>query len=391
MKRGRYSWVALSLSLASATAAAQTGDYAAFLRSVADRSPQAVAAERELAATVRGWRTGLAPDDPEAGIEYYFAGETRYEITVEQTFDFPTVYHQRNKISRLNISKAEREYGAARRAIMEAASDAYLELNYTAERVAILTQRRDDMRRAIGLYEAGLEVGEGSVLELRNAQMLLTGIENSLTLAETDRRAASARLAQLNGGTEVAPQGYPQFGFTGTQEEFVAAALAADYGLQAAAIDTLIAQRELKLSRHEWIPKLKVGYKAEVEGSRATSALLAGISVPLWQNSGRTRHARAIGEAAEAQHAATEAEARMRFNTLYTRYRSLMQALTDRQCDRSGEDYPDLLREAAAAGKITSIDALMGLEGWYAMRDSLMELEYEVARAAAAMALCLID
>lgn len=379
------------LSLSGATAAAQTGDYAAFLSDVAGRSPQLAAAEMGHAATVRGLRTGLAPDDPEVGLEYYFVGESRYEIAVEQAFDFPTVYHQRNKISRLGISRAEQEYWSARRAIMGQVSDAYLELNYATERVRILTRRRDDMRRVIALYGESIEAGENSILDLRNAQMLLTEVENSLTLAETDRVEAEATLAQLNGGAKIAPQGYPQFGFTGTREEFVAAALAADFDLQAAAIDTLIARRELKLSRQEWIPKLKVGYKVEVEGSKGANALLAGISLPLWQNSGRTRYAKAQGAAARAQHAATEAETRTRLNSLYARYQALSAALAARQGDRSGADYPTLLKQSAEAGRITSIDALMGLAEWYAMRDSLMTLEYEVARAGATIALCLMN
>lgn len=377
-------------AVAGLTAVAQTGDYASFLNDVASRSPQLTAAQMGHTATVRGLRTGLAPEDPEVALEYYFAGESRYELAVEQAFDFPTVYRQRNKISKLGVSKAEQEYRSARRSIMAAVSDAYLGLNYAAERVTILTKRRDDMRQVIALYDEGMNAGQNTVIEIRNARMLLTEIENSLSLAETEREEASAALAQLNGGSGIAPQGYPQFGFTGTQEEFVAAALAADYDLEAAAIDTLIAQRELKLSRNEWIPKLKVGYKVEVEGTKGTNALLAGISLPLWQNSGRTRHAKALGEAAKAQHVAVEASTRTRLRSLYARYRTLSAALTARLGDDSGSDYPELLKSAAEAGKITSVEALMGLSEWYALKDSLMALEYEVAQAGAAMALCLI-
>lgn len=387
-----FNYIAFTAFFAAAglTAVAQTGDYASFLNDVASRSPQLTAAQMGHTATVRGLRTGLAPEDPEVALEYYFAGESRYELAVEQAFDFPTVYRQRNKISKLGISKAEQEFRSARRSIMTAVSDAYLALNYASERVAILTKRRDDMRQVVALYDEGMNAGQNTVIEMRNARMLLTGIENSLTLAETEHEEAAAALAQLNGGSGIAPQGYPQFGFTGTQEEFVAAALAADYDLEAAAIDTLIAQRELKLSRNEWIPKLKVGYKVEVEGTKGTNALLAGISLPLWQNSGRTRHAKALGEAAKAQHVAVEASARTRLGSLYSRYRALSAALTARLGDHSGSDYPELLKSAAEAGKITSVDALMGLSEWYAQKDSLMALEYEVAQAGAAMALCLI-
>lgn len=390
MRIFRYIAFTAFFAVAGLTVVAQTGDYASFLNDVASRSPQLTAAQMGHTATVRGLRTGLAPEDPEVALEYYFAGESRYELAVEQAFDFPTVYRQRNKISKLGVSKAEQEYRSARRSIMAAVSDAYLALNYASERVTILTKRRDDMRQVIALYDEGMNAGQNTVIEIRNARMLLTGIENDLTLAETEHEEAAAALAQLNGGSGIAPQGYPQFGFTGTQEEFVAAALAADYDLEAAAIDTLIAQRELKLSRNEWIPKLKVGYKVEVEGTKGTNALLAGISLPLWQNSGRTRHAKALGEAAKAQHVAVEASARTRLRSLYSRYRALSAALTARLGDDSGSDYPELLKSAAEAGKITSVDALMGLSEWYALKDSLMALEYEVAQAGAAMALCLI-
>ena len=390
MKRIFYTFAFL-LSGVGAASAQGVGDYAAFLSDVAARSPQLAAADKGHAATVRGLRTGLAPDDPEVGLEYYFTGESRYEIAVEQAFDFPTLYHQRNRISKLGVTKAEQEYRSARRAIMGSVSEAYLALNYTTERVGILTRRRDDLRRAVSLYREAVEAGHRSVIDLRNTQMMLTEVENSLALAETERVEASAVLAQLNGGREIVPQGYPQFGFTGTREEFVEAALAADFDLRAVAVDTLIAQRELKLSRQAWIPKLKVGYKVEIEGSKGTNALLAGISLPLWQNSGRTRHARAQDAAARAQHAATESELRTHLQTLHARYAALSAALAAREGDRTGTDYPELLKQSVEAGNLTSIDALLGLDEWYALKDSLMELEYEVARAGAAMALCLMD
>ena len=67
-----------ALLLAAGSATAQTDDYAAFLNDVASRSPQLTAAQKNHTATLRGLRTGLAPDDPEVGLEYFFAGETRY-------------------------------------------------------------------------------------------------------------------------------------------------------------------------------------------------------------------------------------------------------------------------------------------------------------------------
>ena len=378
------------LGCAAGRATAQTAEYAAFLKAVAERSPQLTAAKKGHTATVRSLRTGLAPDDPSVGLEYYFTDETRYELAVEQTFDFPTVYHQRNKISKLGISKAEQEYQATKRSIMMQVSDAYLALNYAVARLDILESRHSNLQRVVAMYREGVEAGQQTVMELRNAQMLLTGNENSITLTEAERDEAAATLTQLNGGVAIEAQGYPQFRFTGTADEFVSAALAVDYASQSVALDTLIAQRELKLSRNEWIPKLKVGYKVEIEGTRGTNALLAGISLPLWQNSGRTRYAKAQQAAARAQHEALRSETEARLQALYGRYQSLVAALEARSGDEEVGNYPALLKEAVAAGRISDIEALLGLSEWYDMRDSLMALEYAVAMAGASMAVCLM-
>lgn len=372
------------------SAPAQTTDYAAFLHAVAARSPQLAAAEKEHTAAVRQLRTGLAPDDPSVALEYYFVGETRYELAFEQTFDFPTVYHQRNKISKLGISKAEQEYRSARRSLMGEISDAYLRLVYASERIEILVQRRDALREAVTLYRKGIENGGTSLIELRNASMLLTEAEDNLAIAEAERSEAALILSQLNGGTAIESQGYPAFSFSGTRDEFVQAALAADYELEATAIDTLIARRTLKLSRQSWLPKLTVGYKVEVEGNKGTNALLAGISLPLWQNIGNTRAAKATREAAEARHEAVKAQAEARLNALYERHRLLSSALATRLATHSTDNYPQLIEKSVKGGELSAIDALLALSEWYAQRDNLTALKYEAAQAGAAMTLCLL-
>lgn len=392
MKKKRHIFLTLWLATAGAIgiATAQTADYAAFLREVAARSPQLAAAEKEHTASVRQLRTGLAPDDPSVALEYYFVGETRYELAFEQAFDFPTVYHQRNKISKLGISKAEQEHRTAQRAVMGEVSDAYLRLVYATERIEIFSRRRDALRQAVELYRKGIENGSTTLIELRNAGMLLTEAADNLAVAEAEHAEAALALAQLNGGTTIAAQGYPTFAFSGTRDEFVQAALAADYELEAAAIDTLIARRTLKLSRQAWLPKLTVGYKVEIEGHKGTNALLAGISLPLWQNIGSTRAAKAARDAAEARHEAVATQAEARLKALYERFRILSSTLATRQTAHASDNYPQLIEKAIKGGELTAIDALLALSEWYALSDNLTTLKYEVAQAGAAMALCLL-
>lgn len=391
MKRIKIYMGAIALALAiQGSHAQQAVDYATFLEEVASRSPQLSAADKGHYATVRGLRTGLAPDDPEVGLEYYFTNETRYELAIEQRFDFPTVYHQRNKISKLGISRAEQDYGNAKRGILIQVSDNYLALHYTTERAKLLQERQQGLQALVDHYKESQSRGQGTLLELEGARMMLIEVEHELAACQADLDEAAETLRQLNGGLAVPAAGYPQLGFSGTREEFVEAAMLVDYELQAAAIDTLIAKRELKLSRQEWIPKLKVGYKVEMEGSKGTNALLAGISIPLWQNSGKTKYAKALGQAAKAQHVAAEAAARTRLGALYNRYElfsGVVNRITD---DETHRQYPELLKMALDAGTMSAINYLLALDDWYTAMDNRMATEYQAAQTAALMAICLM-
>lgn len=372
---------------------AMSRGYAGFLEVVASRSPQLRAAEKGYDAAAKGFRVGLAPSDPEASLEYYFGDETRFELALEQRFDFPTVYHQRNKISKLQISKSSQELLLAKRGIMAEVSDNYLTMTYMSQRDSLLSQRRAELARLVDLYTEGVDRGQIGAVEMQSATMMLVGIDTELASVRASKVAASNALLQLSGGRDIAPAGYPVFDFSGSSADFVAAALESDYALRAAALDTLIAGRMLKLSRNEWIPQIKIGYKLEMAGTQPANALLAGISLPLWQNSGKVRHAKAVGEAARAGAAATESAARARLESLFASHESLRTALLSLKASGSSSasgDYAELLKKALDGGKLSSINYLLALSEWYSTQDRRLQLEYETAQFGATMTLCLI-
>lgn len=385
----------------SAVSTAPTTGYASMLESIAMRSSQLTAAQKGHEAALRGFRTGLAPDDPEVALEYFFDKETRYELVLEQRFDFPTVYHQRNKIAKLQSSRSAQELLSARRSLISQISDNYLRGVYALQRGELLRQRQAHLHELVALYTKGVDEGMISAVELESARMLLVSIDMALATTESELSAARGALRQVNGGEDVPLGDYPLFGFTGTQDEFVAAAMRSDYDLRAAELDTLIAGRMLKLSRNEWIPRIKVGYKLEMEGTKPANALIAGFSLPLWQNSGKVRHAKALNEAARAVAHTTTEQAQTRLASLFVTHQTLSRGFSSlptttgsgsnpRSGSASGDEFIRMTESALKAGSISSITYIQGLSQWYDTQDSRAQLEYDVAQAGAAMMLCLM-
>lgn len=383
----------LLLTGSAASAQVRTEDYMAFLSDIADRSPQLNAADKSYEATRRNLRLGLAPDDPTVNLEYNFgADKSTYDIAFQQQFDFPTLYHQRNKISKLGISRAEQDFMASRRVIMNEISDHYLTFAYQSELIELLNRRKNGLEQVIDLYEKGIEVGQTTILDLESARMMLIGLEQDLAFAKAALNEANANLELFNAGQplDLHPKGYPDFIFSGTRDEFIEAALALDPELQAVALDTLIAQREMKLSRQEWLPKFNVGYKADIQDGKTNNVLLAGISIPLWQNSGRTKYAKANRQAAYAQHETTQKSVKTRLGSLYDRYYMLLPVANSPEMQTILDEYPKLLRESAEAGVIGSIKLLLTLDEWYTQLESQLNIQYEAAMAGALMSICLM-
>jgi hypothetical protein len=95
-----------------------------------EKNNTALAALREqINAEKIGNRTGLTPENPELGFGYTWANpDNTAEISLTQTFDFPTAYSHRRKIADLKNENAELPYKSERINILLSAKQICIEL-----------------------------------------------------------------------------------------------------------------------------------------------------------------------------------------------------------------------------------------------------------------------
>lgn len=360
-------------------------DFYDLIRSIADRSVSMRALSGQFKVDSLAARRGLNPEDPEVAVDYFF--ENSAEMRIEQSFDFPTAYVQRSKISKLSIERSSLELDGARRALIIEISDLYLTALYQQQFQKMIYDRQTMLSKFTAATARQVELGEATALDLINAQSMLSDVESQAAIATSDLEATIKSLRMHNAGQPVviAEQLTPSGRISISQTEFVEAAMNSDYGLQASVTDSMIAQRTLRLSRAEWLPKIKVGYRLDAETGSARSAVVGGISLPLWQNRGNIKHSKAMISSAEIQKQTTQQRLRLTLENLYSQYEALKIARAAFPDDDAR--YAELLEKSYVGRSITALEFLRSSAERYDVQQRRLDIENQLLKAQAMISL----
>lgn len=369
------------MALTPMVAAGQStsGGYIDFLESATAQGPVQGALNKQFTADSLQSRIGLTPDDPELVLEQYLGNEKSTEITLEQSFDFPTVYHHRNRLSKLGVERSRADLSQSRRDLMVEFSDAYLNSIFLAKQCAMMQQQATSLEKLIALNQKAVSGGQKSNMELLQSRMMLSEAKATMSDTQNQLTRSLELVAMLSGGgidtAQIRQMDYPALGWQGSQEDFVEMAIQRSPQAQMMRLDSLIAKRTLTLSRNEWIPKLKVGYRAELTPSNsAKHGFVAGISLPLWQNSSKVKHGKALIAATEANNLQAAARLRISLNEVYTQYQGAQQALSAYR-DSGVQNYSAMLDAALKGGELNATEYLLLLQNWWQTSTKYLEAE----------------
>lgn len=380
--RNKITALLFTLGAALSGTAQPSGDYRALLESIERQNPEIQAARKAFEASRIGVRTGLNPADPSVEMEYGLEKDLPVELSVTQSFDFPTVYRQQNRIAKLDAHRAELEYWSVVRETLTAAKRTYVEAVYLNKKLALLRQRYDNTEKQAQAYRRMLEAGDANILEKNNIEAVYLNVKRELRSTENALTNVHEQLRQMNGGAPVSVTDtlYPRLMTFGNEVRFVNDALEMDYGVMMSGVDTLISQHNLKLSRSLWAPGFEIGYKIGLNRrSRTENVLVAGITLPLWQNRNKVRYARLQETAVSARRASLRQETRTRLQTLFNDYRLYTRDLEDYRQLLGDADNVRLLEKALEAGEISLLEYIVGSDTWYGTLDAFLEVEKQLA------------
>lgn len=307
------------------------------------------------------------------------AGGNSNELAVVQSFDFPTVYSNKNKLAKLKSDTYDHQYAASRQQILLSAEQVCLEIIYLRKQKNILDSRLKNAERLSTLYRQRLESGDANQMELNKILLEKINAQNASRLNEAALRAQLEKLRNLNGGVTIdfTDDNYNLIPALPEYSQLENEYLAVDPSLKSLAGEAETANREVKLSRAQSLPKFDLGYRRNGGSEEKMNGFRIGMSIPLWENKNTVKTAKAQAEYAAANIDDNTQTLKSTLRELYTQAQALLNSSEEYAQTLASQRNEELLNKALEAGQISMIDYFVEITLLYDSVQNYLDVEKE--------------
>lgn len=359
---------------------AQT-DLETFLKSVENNNLKLKSFKALTEAQKLDAKTDLTPENPEVEYEHRPGNiptmGTMTSMKVSQKLDFPTVYAQKNKLSKLQQEQAEREFQAERLAILGEAAELYIQRIYLQKFSQLYSERFKNAEALLQSFGQKLALGDASVLEVNKLKLELAQARQQVSMVAIEREKNNQQLQLAQGGATVSFRSneYPLFSVA-TPDELVQLYREKDPELQIVAGLVIISGQETKLRQNENLPGLAFSYSYEKTPEVKYAGPGAAVTIPLWQNKNRVQQARSNQEYAQARLTAETQSLETGLREKAGQLIVLKSGLGEMRQTLNSVNSVELLGKALNAGEISLIDYLTEIQFFYRAREELLNVEH---------------
>lgn len=325
----------------------------------------------------------LLPDNPE--VEYnYLTGSpstlgNRHDFSIRQTFDFPTAYLFKNKLSSSGKIVSDLNYEKSRQDILLEARKLCVDVIYQENLLRIASQREEDANRMVMAYRKMLEEGKGNKLDLNRALIALAQVKSEILLLKNHQMEMLSKLKVMNGGESLVVNmiNFPEVPLPANFEDW--------YSINSNQITELKLLREMivskdltvKVQRSLTLPKFSAGYMSEKVTGEQFQGVTLGMSLPLWGNRNTVKTLKAEYSSLELKLSEEElrikAEMNIQFNRVIS-FRSMAENLRTTLLETNNET---LLKRALELGEITLMDYLIEYDRYYGLQKEWISNLYQ--------------
>lgn len=328
-------------------------------------------------------RTGNYLPNPTVELNQLWAdrsvGGNANELAVIQSFDFPTVYFNKNKLAKLKSSASDYQYAATRQQILLKAQQICQEIIYLRKQKHLLDERLKNAERLEALYNQRFASGDANQLELNKIQLEKINANNASRRNQSALRSQLEQLQALNGGIPI-EFGEDEFISTPVLPEFSqleSTYLDADPTLKSLEGESESAQREIKVSRALTLPKFDIGYRRNGGSDQTMNGFRIGMSIPLWENKNTVKRAKAQAEYTALNVEDNTQTLKATLKELYLQAQSLQLSKEEYARTLANQRSEELLNKSLEAGQISMIDYFVEITILYDSIQNYLEVEKE--------------
>lgn len=329
-------------------------------------------------------RTGLAPSNPELEIGYLPGSPTsigvRKDISLTQEFDFPTAYSNRKKLAESRTSGINNEYLSQRTELLVEVQELCAELVYQNALYSLYDSQMQNAQSINNAFSRMGQTGAAGAMEVNKSRLNLAIMQDRLSRIELERDRIKSEIARKNGGIPVHldTNVFNTLEITESFDEMMERCKAQDPSMAFYQDLCQSAAQNTRTVRSESLPKWSVGYTGEFVPGENYSGVTIGLSIPLWENRGRIKHAKAqeIAARTTAQSAAANLEAYM--NYLYSSALALENTIKVYSQAVEQASNQEMLLKSYQSGAINLLDYLMEIQYLFECSDSLLQAQRDL-------------
>ena len=307
------------------------------------------------------------------------------ELVASQSFDFPTLYGQRNKLSKTKAESYDWQHADLRQQVLLNAKEICLDLIRLNQQKKLLDERLDNAERLSGLYARRLETGDANILETNKINLELLNVRTEARRNEADIVQKQKELAALNGGI---PLDFTQTAYEHQElpllNDLYAETLTRNPQLLALRSDQAVAKQSVSVNKSQWLPELEVGYRLNTAaGGERFNGFIVGMSIPLFSNKHQVKKAKAASLYSELKYDDASGKIENELFQLYNQSVTLKESMDEYSRLLKEQNNISLLNKALEAGQISMIEYFVEVSSLYDSMTNFMQIENDYQKAVA--------
>lgn len=350
-----------------------------------------IALRKKVEADKIGNRTGIFLQNPELGFNYLYGNPAengnRTDISIRQTFDFPTAYAYKSQIADSRNLQAELEYQKQLKALMYQAQLLCIDLVYANSLQKEYTKRLSNAEGLASSYKIKFDKGEAGILEYNKAQLNLLNVRKESENNIINKNTLLSDLSILNGGTSVNldETSYSALLIPDDFESWYQLAEQNNPVLSWLKKEIDIMEMQKKLNNAMSLPKLSAGYMSEKVVGQQFRGITAGISIPLWENKNTVKYTIAKTAAIKSFESDTKLVFYNQLKTQHAKVKALQKNVTDYRVSLELLDNSALLKKSLDLGEISLAEYFYEISIHYDSIRALLDAEKELNKATAVL------
>lgn len=379
--------LALLLCAAGATAQSSINDV---LQNIETNNKSLQAGRQLLVAQKLEAHRGNNLPDPSVSYTHQYGNKEglgiQGELVASQSFDFPSVYVQKNKLTKAKGESFDNQHATLRQEVLLQAKEICLDLIYLNQQKALLETRLDNANKLSQLYAVRLKKGDANILETNKIDLEVINAKNEVRMNASQRQAKLKALAALNGGMEImfsdttydiAPEAK---NFDLLQQE----AIAANPNLNLLKSEQNVDKRQIDVAKNLNLPGLELGYRLNTaKGGERFNGFLVGMSIPLFANRNNVKQAKAQALYKELQIESTTTSMESELQQLYVQALALKTSADEYDVLLKDQRTLDLLNKAITAGQISMIEYFVDATTYYQTLQNYIQIQNEYQKTLA--------